>query len=169
VSLVLIVAGIVWWPLLVAIGTHVGVGVPEALRNQLPGQLHFFGLGLALFAYSRGMLGHLGLGAVVGIALALLIVLADVRAAANVLGLVTVIGFLSSARSMKTVFSRTDISYGIYLCHFPIIQMLLAAGAGEWPVLTYLAAILALVSLYGILSWNLIERPSLELEKRWAR
>jgi peptidoglycan/LPS O-acetylase OafA/YrhL len=169
VSVALIVAGIVWWPLLAAVGAHTGIGVPEELRNQLPGQLQFFGLGIALFAFSRGKLGLLGLSAIVAMALVLLVILADLRSAANVLGLVTVIGFLSSARSMNSVFSKTDISYGIYLCHFPIIQMLLASGAAAWPFGAYLGVILVVVPVYGLLSWNLIERPSLELNKRWTR
>jgi peptidoglycan/LPS O-acetylase OafA/YrhL len=169
VSVVLIVLGVAWWPALVAIGGHAGIGIPGELRNQLPGQLQFFGLGIALFAYSRGRLGIGGLCGIVVLTIASLVVLADGISAVHVLGLVTVIGFLSSARSMNSIFSDTDISYGIYLCHFPIIQMLLAAGAGGWPFLAYLAAILALVPLYGILSWTLIERPSLELNKRWTR
>ena len=169
VALALIAAGVLWWPALEVAGAATGHAVPESLRNQLPGQLHFFGLGLALFAFSSGRLKLGGLIGIVAVTIVLLLVLVDVRSAANVAGLVTVIAALASARPLGTVFADTDISYGIYLCHFPIIQMLLAAGAGTWPFLLLLAVVLTLVPLYGVLSWRLVEEPALELNKRWSR
>lgn len=169
VSLTLVILGILWWPALEVIGAAAGHPVPEALRNQLPGQLHFFGLGLALFAYSSGKLRLAGLVGILAFALVLLLVVADVRSAANVAGLVTVIAALASARPLNTIFADTDISYGIYLCHFPIIQMLIAGGAKAWPFALLLAVILVAVPLYGILSWRLIEQPALALNKRWSR
>lgn len=169
VSLTLVVLGILWWPALEVIGAATGHAVPEALRNQLPGQLHFFGLGLALFAFSSGKLRLAGLAGIAAFALALLLLVADVRSAANVVGLVAVIAALASARPLNTIFADSDISYGIYLCHFPIIQMLLAGGAKTWSFPMLLAAILVLVPVYGILSWRLIEQPALALNKRWWR
>ena len=169
VSLALIVLGALWWPALEALGAATGHSVPDALRNQLPGQLHFFGLGLALFAFSSGKLRLAGLGGILAFALVLLLVAADLRSAANVVGLVTVIAALASARPLDTVFADSDISYGIYLCHFPIIQMLLASDAKTWPFPVLLAVILVLVPVYGILSWRLIEQPALALNKRWSR
>lgn len=168
-ALALIVIGAAWRPLVELLGARLGIGPLEVLWNQLPGQLHYFGLGIALFAFSKGKIGLPALAAIVAFALALLLVLAGLRSAAHVLGLVTVIGFLSSARSLDTIFANTDISYGIYLCHFPIIQMLIAGGAREWPFALYIAVILTVVPIYGLLSWRLVESPALTLNKRWSR
>lgn len=166
-ALALIVIGSAWRPVVELVGAQLGLGPLEPLWNQLPGQLHYFGLGIALFAFSKGHLSLSQLLAILGFALALVLVLAGVRSAANVLGLVAVIGVLSSAPALGTVFAETDISYGIYLCHFPLIQMLLAGGAGDWPFALYFAAIIVIVPIYGLLSWRLIERPALALGKRW--
>ena len=147
-ALALVAFGVAWWPALSFLGEAWGGAVPESLRNQLPGQLHFFGLGVALFA------------------LVSLVAVGDAKAAAHALGLVTVIGAVSAMPKLNTIFARTDVSYGVYLCHFPIIQMLLASGAASWPFWLYLAAIVAPVAVYGIASWVLIERPALALSRR---
>ena len=165
-ALALVAFGVAWWPALSFLGEAWGGAVPESLRNQLPGQLHFFGLGVALFALSKGILRPAGLVAIVLFALVSLVAVGDAKAAAHALGLVTVIGVVSAMPKLNTIFARTDVSYGVYLCHFPIIQMLLASGAASWPFWLYLAAIVAPVAVYGIASWVLIERPALAFSRR---
>ncbi len=65
-------------------------------------------------------------------------------------------------------FSRHDnVSYDIYLFHFPIIQLAVLLGApalGKWP--TFLIC-LAAVILLSFLSWNLIGKPFMKVKKKW--
>lgn len=61
-----------------------------------------------------------------------------------------------------------DYSYGVYIYAFPIQQTLIALIPEISPlILTVLATILTLVC--AILSWHLIERPALDLKKRYFK
>ncbi len=58
-----------------------------------------------------------------------------------------------------------DFSYGVYLWHFPILQLLVMAfGIGSWWVLG-LASILP-VMLVAAASWHFVEKPALAWRKR---
>jgi peptidoglycan/LPS O-acetylase OafA/YrhL len=60
-----------------------------------------------------------------------------------------------------------DFSYGIYLFHFPILQMLIwGFGISQWWVLALVAA--PIVLLTAAASWHLVERPALLWRKNWS-
>lgn len=65
-------------------------------------------------------------------------------------------------------FSRHDnVSYDIYLFHFPVIQLAVLLGApalGKWPAFLIC---LAAVILLSFLSWNLIGKPFMKVKKKW--
>jgi peptidoglycan/LPS O-acetylase OafA/YrhL len=161
-GLALILAGALWWPALNWLAAYYGVGVPTSFKFQLPGQLHFFGLGIILFARSKGQVSTGTTAAIVISALVLLVGLGEWRAAVEVLALITIIGGVSSLPQIKGLLPGQDISYGIYLCHFPLIQLLVAAGFGQLPFLLYLAIVVVLTISYGMFSWRWIERPALD-------
>lgn len=59
-----------------------------------------------------------------------------------------------------------DISYGIYIFAFPIQQAVYATTSsflGFWPMM---ALSFALTTLFGAISWRLLEKPALELKWR---
>lgn len=58
-----------------------------------------------------------------------------------------------------------DLSYGVYLYHFPLQTTLVVAGLGGLGWWTFTAASLALALPVAVMSWFVIERPAL----RWAR
>lgn len=51
-----------------------------------------------------------------------------------------------------------DFSYGIYLVHFPIIQLLVSYGAAELPLAAYVSLTLGVCCLAAFLIWHLIEK-----------
>lgn len=158
----LIFAGSAWWPALNWLGAQWGITPALSFKFQLPGQIHFFGLGIALFARSKGHISTAGMIAVAAWALGLLTILGEGRDAIHALALVTLIGVATALPQAKgNLFGEQDISYGIYLCHFPLIQLLVAAGLGGLPFPVYLAIALTLTVVYGVLSWKWIERPAL--------
>ena len=63
----------------------------------------------------------------------------------------------------RTPFGQHDLSYGVYLCHFPIIQLLIAFGLASQGILVFLSATLLLASLYALASWRWVEEPALRL------
>lgn len=65
------------------------------------------------------------------------------------------------------LFYKTDLSYGIYLYHIPIINVVLFATS--WgPVARAVAVVVATVVMAS-LSWFLVEKPALELKKRYPK
>jgi peptidoglycan/LPS O-acetylase OafA/YrhL len=62
---------------------------------------------------------------------------------------------------------KTDLSYGLYIWHFPVMQIIIGeAGIMPWQQLWIIAVPLALGLAW--LSWTVIERPALKL-KRYAK
>ncbi|HET9867991.1 MAG TPA: acyltransferase, partial [Nitrospira sp.] len=156
-TLVMITAGAIWWPAITSIAGAYGQTIPVSFKLQLPGQLHYFGLGIALFARSKGLISTVTLALIVTFAIAILLALDSWREARQVVALVLVIGTVSILPQVKDMLRGQDISYGIYLCHFPLIQLLIAGGFRGLPLLLYLIAIVLLSVGYGLLSWRLIE------------
>ena len=61
-----------------------------------------------------------------------------------------------------------DFSYGIYLYHFPILQILSLIGIHHFGFITYFGFAFLLTVPFGILSWFYIEKPGNSLKKIFA-
>lgn len=57
-----------------------------------------------------------------------------------------------------------DLSYGMYVYHWPIETLLVAVGATALTQVGYTAVALVLAALVALVSWHLVERPSLALK-----
>ena len=162
-GVVLIVTGLAWRPALALLETALGHALHPSLFYQLPGQLHFFGLGVLLFAASRQRTQSMGNLVVLLAAVAAALASGDGRLAAQMLLLSGFIYAITRMPQWVTPFERHDLSYGVYLCHFPIIQLLIAFGLASQGILVFLVTTLLLASLYALASWRWIEAPALRL------
>lgn len=64
-------------------------------------------------------------------------------------------------------FRRGDYSYGVYVCHFPIVMAINAIWQfADWRLL--LLASLAPVTLFAMASWHLVESPVLAQRKKYS-
>jgi len=61
-----------------------------------------------------------------------------------------------------------DASYGTYLLHFPVIHLLASMGLNQHGFIPFLAASAAATLLLAVISWFLIEKPSLGLKRRFS-
>lgn len=61
-----------------------------------------------------------------------------------------------------------DLSYGTYLLHFPVLQLLAAHGLHRHGFVPYYATALIVTFALASLSWYAIERPFLRLKRRRA-
>ena len=162
-AVVLMLVGLGWRPLLALLQQQLGWRLHPSLAHQLPGQLHFFALGMLLFDVSRQPGRALGnaLAALAGVALAW--TLGESRLALQMLLLLVFIHAITQLPQARTPLSKTDLSYGVYLAHFPIVQLLVGSDVRHWSAGPFLALVLLLALAYALLSWRWIEQPALNL------
>jgi peptidoglycan/LPS O-acetylase OafA/YrhL len=62
-----------------------------------------------------------------------------------------------------SVLHRNDISYGVYLYHMPVVNLLLALGVGgaAWSLSVAMGATVSL----ALFSWFVVEKPALRLKR----
>jgi peptidoglycan/LPS O-acetylase OafA/YrhL len=162
----MLVTGGLWWPILqLAFGIY-DREPPLSLYFQVPGQVHFFALGIGMFAHAQGRLSAVEFGAMIALVLGLLAILGNVTQVERVLALMAFILVVTRLPQLPFSGIKNDFSYGIYLAHFPIIQLLIANGATELPLIAYFAALSILAFAYGWFSWNVIERPAM---RHWGK
>jgi peptidoglycan/LPS O-acetylase OafA/YrhL len=145
-----------------------GQPAPIELARQLPGQMSFFIVGVA-FAMRRDRPPWRVL-APLGVLLLLVSFAHPLAEPLRALGLGVTAIWLATAIPRPFDAARFgDLSYGVYIVHFPIIQTLAALGlfaASPW--LGGFAAIAA--SLCGaLLMWRLVERPALRADSAYRR
>ena len=141
------------------------------LARQLPGQMAFFASGIALWqVWDLARAKPFWFGAA-GLALVLLSArhpwLEPLRGA-GLAGLVACAAFLPGPALNAARFG--DISYGVYITHFPILQGLVMAGA--FAALGYAAGFL--LSAVGVIAasyalWHLVERPALRPSSHYRK
>jgi peptidoglycan/LPS O-acetylase OafA/YrhL len=56
---------------------------------------------------------------------------------------------------------RADLSYGLYVYHWPLQQILVLTALGATPAAVYVPVSIALALLPAAASWYLVERPAL--------
>ena len=144
-----------------------GAGQPE-FAKQLPGQLQYFVLGVAAYKYrDRVRMGrNTGLAATVALA----ILVTGLQHDRPIFLFPLVIAGLTIAATLYAPRARmdTDISYGVYLLHAPIIQLSLLTGL-YYPGWLGLGAVLTMVVILALIAERLVERPGIDAGKRIAR
>ena len=142
-----------------------GAGVWLQLQRQLPGQLGYFLVGVALYYLRDRLRGRWGVP--VAVALATFVVItatADPIITLLLEPLALGILVVSTAIAVPHLgnFARFgDLSYGIYIIHFPVVQALVANGLFAREPWAAVCASLALVAVLSALSWHAVERPFL--------
>ena len=137
------------------------------LARQLPGQLQFFVLGMALYKYRDSFPANTTLSRIAWAVLTAAAV-AFVTTAIRVpvlYPLAMAIAIFGISCRLPPVNLRLDISYGVYLFHGPIIQISMLLGWFSYTLFGFLAT--SVVLLVGaLLAERLVERPFIALGKR---
>ena len=144
-------------------------GIAVELSRQLPGQMSFFVAGVALCSWReqlkwRSMLAPAGL---IMVAASIIVPQAEPLRAAG-LGIITVWLAIGVPRLFDAA-RFGDLSYGLYIVHFPIIQCVVAARLFQQsPALALVATGFASL-LAAFLLWWVIERPALRADSAYRR
>ncbi|RPD49960.1 acyltransferase [Hymenobacter sediminis] len=133
------------------------------LSRQFPGMLQFFALG-AVFTMEESRLGPSLRWLVLGAGVAFLLMRhTDFRQLVEPVCYAAIVLYLATRLPVQLPAGRWgDISYGIYLVHFPLIQLFIHWGAFQLSPWLGFAGLLSTVLLVSFLLWHLVE-------KRWLK
>jgi len=140
-----------------------GNGLYLVLQRQLPGQLGFFLAGAACYYYADAVAARWRW---IVPSAALAIVAAQVWWPLAVFVLPAAVGALVvyaalGVRHLGNFGKYGDLSYGIYILHFPVIQWLVSLGLYRESPFGALAATIVVVLALAFASWHLVEKPFL--------
>jgi peptidoglycan/LPS O-acetylase OafA/YrhL len=144
-----------------AAATKTGMEIYSKLAKQLPGQMCFFAGGAWAYYRTRDGRSISGLIAAVGVVAYALSDgwLYDLTAP---LAVTAVVYWAAIAGPrLPAAAKHGDFSYGIYLCHFPLIQTFVALGLFRWSPLAGWTTSVIVVVLCAVLSWRFVENPML--------
>jgi len=164
----LMLIGLGWVAFLGLLHDYAGVSIHESLYYQLPGEMQYFGLGVLLYAVHRAHHTERLAGFMLLAIAAFAALIGQAWTGAEMIVLSALIYFVIHLPRLKTALADFDISYGVYLSHFPIIQLLLSAA--DWQNLSFVLLPLVglLTALWAVISWYTVEQPSIGMAKRLA-
>lgn len=136
------------------------------LSHQLPGFLSYFLSGALLFVVYEFFLKHKNIIVLIALPVFLIERHFDWEVLRPI-ALACMVIYVAFSFSFLNRFGKYgDISYGIYIFHFPIIQVLISLGFYNGnPLLAFLMTVL-IVCVVGFLSWHLIEKRFLSQSRR---
>lgn len=143
------------WVLCFKYGVTGGYG--EEISRQFPGQLSYFGLGsfLSIREYWRPALKYV---VIVIIPLLLYVTNPLIRIILEPFAYTAIVIWLGTSNvQFVNVGKYGDVSYGVYLFHFPIIQALIAIGMFKLFPWSALMASVVLSVFFALASWHFIE------------
>ena len=131
------------------------------LAQQLPGQIGYFACGMLLWLNWDKIKSPKIWWPVLGLALVIISLLHPYAHIIRAPGLALIIAWVAFASGpMLNAAKYGDMSYGVYITHFPIIQMCIALGLFASPLLG-IAISLTLTFMASYALWHLVEKRAL--------
>jgi peptidoglycan/LPS O-acetylase OafA/YrhL len=148
----------------------------RVLGRQLPGQLAYFAVGMMAWWY-RAWWGRppwtpLGALGIVAVASMLLFAPAAVDLVTRPLAvgaLVMSAALLLPIPGSAAVSRQGDLSYGIYIWHFPVVQVLVQAGWFAYSPVASACWAVAIVTALSWGSWRWVEKPMLRPTSHYVK
>lgn len=160
VALIIYAGSVAYWIILSGTSERTGVGFYQILARQLPGQMAYFVTGALLLYQMRHFRQWLPISALIAaVVLPMRLPFVHVIIEPYLLGCL-VIYLAIGIRHLGNFGRYGDLSYGIYIVHFPIIQLLVSMGIFADPWIGLFSSIV-LVLLGAWCSWHFVERPFL--------
>lgn len=126
------------------------------LENQFPAQLAYFCAGILLLLYFDKLKSHfVSLSCITAF-----LFLTDHFFTGELLDLFWITGFVfvfGFWRYFGNASKYGDFSYGVYIVHWPILQVLITLGASKLNPAIFLPLSLSLIGLASFLMWHLVE------------
>lgn len=159
VALVFITASIAWVYYFEQISS---LSIGSEIARQFPGQLSYFVCGTFLAVEPR-FLKQLKWIAPLGMLLLIMLDNSNLKVFIDPFAYSGIVLFICTLKSnYLNVGKFGDISYGIYLYHFPIIQLLVFLGIFEINIYWGAALAFIVTLMMSLLSWHFLEKPFLK-------
>ncbi len=139
------------------------------LARQLPGQLSFFITGMVL--YTQRLDGwRLDVAGLLGAILFVASLTLEAFEPARALGLGALTVWAATGLTRLPNAARFgDLSYGVYILHFPIIQMVVTFGLFQINPWLGVSTALTTSAIAAFVLWHLIEKPALRSDSAYRR
>ncbi|MCG9880441.1 MAG: acyltransferase [Bacteroidia bacterium] len=134
-------------------------GLLYTLKNQLPGYLTYFSAGILLFQYLDFVKKNITLLSTIALPVFVIEYMYGLEVFLP-LAMTILIAAIAFGFSFLNNFGKYgDVSYGIYIFHFPFIQALISLGFfNRFEPMLVLVMLVLFVLLLGFLSWHLLEK-----------
>lgn len=139
----------------------------DTLAYQLPGQMRFFICGIVLYWLRRDRNLILWMAPFGMAALSVSLAMPDQELLRPVSLAVVVIWFGLIVPRVVNVVRYGDVSYGLYIVHFPIAQSLVSVGGSQNAPAVYLYAAISMSLAVALFLWWTIERPFLHRDSAY--
>ena len=133
----------------------------DTLARQLPGQMMFFISGVFCFKYFSLFKQH----KLLILSMTTILLSFNLYYLQPFLIAVFITVVFISYPNVLSFRKIGDISYGVYIFHFPIIQIFIAYGFTFDSISSYIPLFLT-IFLFSFVSWKCIEAPSLKLKNK---
>lgn len=143
--------------LMATLAERTGSGMYVELGRQLPGQLSYFISGASLYYFLPMFERHAGYF----LAAASIVLVANALFPLPFLepfALATVVVFFGLFLYLGNFGKYGDFSYGFYILHFPVIQLLLRARWFPESPWYFLTAVILITAISSIAMWHLVEK-----------
>lgn len=154
---------VLWSIFALSIAFRVGLHRYEKISIQYPGQAAFFMLGALIYYHIDYFKAH---GKVIA-ALGVVAYIANVLTGWFVFRPFAIPILVLSAAFLLPQFKGPtkygDFSYGTYILHWPIIQLIIATGLFEFHPWLAVATVVCTLAVAAVLSWFFVEKPALAL------
>lgn len=155
------------WRLLIPV--YLDHPLAPQLARQLPGQMAYFASGMVLWklwGLGKSKAVHFGIVGAGLMAASFVHPTLEPLRAAGLAGMITFVAFAPGPAFRAARFG--DISYGLYITHFPIIQVFIMAGIfAAIPFAGFLAVVIFAVLAASYLLWHLVEKPALRRDSHY--
>lgn len=148
--------GFAWLAIHHSVGVYSSRNIYSKLEVQFPAEFVYFAAGVLLLLYFDKLKQHFLSIACIAACLFLVdhFFTGEILDVFWISGLVFVFGFW---RYLGNFSKYGDFSYGVYIVHWPILQILISLGLMSLNPALFLTISLLLVALASILMWNLVE------------
>jgi peptidoglycan/LPS O-acetylase OafA/YrhL len=157
----LYIASILYAIIMADLANRTGLNLYVELQRQLPGQLAFFIAGAAGYYYFQHLAKYGKWVAVSALAMFALQAWLPWGAIEPIALAIIVVYLACLAPCIGNFGKYGDFSYGIYIVHFPILQLLISYGLFKESPWLMLGMAGLLIMMVAFLFWHLIEKPFL--------